>query len=666
MTASARPLLARWIGWFALLCCCATAVANPSSAALQEPNASLNSMQADGETIAATLTVRGATGAIDPATVTAWIDGRSAAVTPAAPTTIPRTTVLAIDTSGSMGETGMAIVRQATRDFLAAVPDDVLVGVVSFSNTAGVDLAPTTDHARVLEWVDGLTAGGNTALYDAVDVAVGVLGDEGERSIMLLSDGGDTVASRFGGQSADDVRRAAAIESLTRGGIRVEVVAFRESTEARAEVLAAFAEAGGGSIFDAGDGAAVAQGFRAAAQALSSQLVLSIEHPGRARGEQRVLVSGSAGATPFTARATIDLGLPPLPTPNATPESDAQALGPPAVFTPPARTLRSFAVPVLASSWILLGAFVLVVATLAPVFRTRKAQRLSVIEAYRSGIAAVPEKAAETSSRVSERAFTAGDRFMRGRRSTTRTLTLIERADLALRPGEWLGVRIASVLLLMAVGYAVLAPRSGLAGVVLGGVAGSLLPAVVLRVLADRRARRFEEVLPDVMLLVAANLTSGFSLLQALDSVAGDAAAPADKEFSRALAQTRIGTDVSDALDSVAVRMGSENLRWTTMAIRIQREVGGNLADTLRTTANTLREREFLKRQVHSLSAEGRLSAYVLMAMPIALGLYMMIVNYDYISLLWQTSLGVVMLAAAGVLLVIGILWMRKIVQIEV
>ncbi|MBC7077871.1 MAG: type II secretion system F family protein [Synergistales bacterium] len=148
--------------------------------------------------------------------------------------------------------------------------------------------------------------------------------------------------------------------------------------------------------------------------------------------------------------------------------------------------------------------------------------------------------------------------------------------------------------------------------------------------------------------------------------MAKDAPEPADKEFARALAQARIGADVSDALDTVAQRMDSENMRWTTMAIRIQREVGGNLAETLRTTAATLRERGYLRRQVRALSAEGRLSAYVLIVLPIGLMAYMTIVNFDYVSLLWTRALGIMMLIVAFILLVVGIFWMRKVVQIEV
>jgi tight adherence protein B len=199
-----------------------------------------------------------------------------------------------------------------------------------------------------------------------------------------------------------------------------------------------------------------------------------------------------------------------------------------------------------------------------------------------------------------------------------------------------------------------------------GVVVGLLFPVLALRFMANRRARKFESVLPDVMMLVATSLSSGFSLLQALDSVARDAAEPAAKEFSRALAESRIGADISDALEHVAVRMESDNMRWAVMAIRIQREVGGNLADTLRTTAATLREREMLKRHVRALSAEGRLSAYILIALPIGILLFSMYSNYDYVSLLWTTTVGLFMCFMGIMAMLFGIWWMRKTVTIEV
>jgi tight adherence protein B len=166
--------------------------------------------------------------------------------------------------------------------------------------------------------------------------------------------------------------------------------------------------------------------------------------------------------------------------------------------------------------------------------------------------------------------------------------------------------------------------------------------------------------------LLASSLSTGFSLPQAIDAVVRDAAHPTGKEFGRALAETRIGADLEDSLDRLAHRMGSTNLEWTTMAIRIQRQVGGSLAETLRTTAVTLRDRESLKRHVQSLSADGRLSAYILIALPIVLFLYMYLTNPSYLALLWTTALGLGMSAFAVVSMGIGIFWMRKTVEVRV
>jgi len=183
---------------------------------------------------------------------------------------------------------------------------------------------------------------------------------------------------------------------------------------------------------------------------------------------------------------------------------------------------------------------------------------------------------------------------------------------------------------------------------------------------ASRRAKKFEAQLPDILTLVASSLSTGFSLLQALDGVARDADDPAAKEFSRALAETRIGADLNDSLEHLADRMDSKNMRWTGMAIDIQRQVGGNLAETLRNTAATLRDRQALSRHVKALAAEGKLSAYILIAMPIGLFFYMLVANKPYVELLWTTMIGLVMTVAGLISMGFGIFWMSKVIKVEV
>ena len=640
-------------------------VAGAPLALAETVDASLSDLRSSDTAVTGTLIIRGdSASVVDPASVSGTLGGQAVNVTVRADDT-QRTTMLVIDTSGSMNASGMVTVRSAVKDFLAKVPADVKVGVVSFADTSGIDVEPTTDRAKVQSAVNALRSDGETSLYAAVQDAVRGLGTEGERSIVLLSDGGDTVTERAGGAAAERKARAAAVTALSKAKVRAEVVAFK-SPEADSSVLEQFAKAGGGSVVAAADRSAVAKAFDAAALTLQSQVPISVARPGGLTGVQELVVRGAAGPDTFVARSDVDLGsraptIEPAPTSSTAgvPGAGARRGG----DTSPEWTWWLLPAALIA---LFLGVFVLVMAILAPMFRSARKERVATIDQY--GLASLRPQAKQQASpsAISESLIQFGDKVMEGRESTTRTMRLLDRADLPWRAGEWFVLRVVAVIVGAALGYVVLSSRSGLVGLILGVLLGLLLPPALLRYLARRRARAFEFVLPDVLMLVATSLASGFSLLQALDAVARDAPQPASKEFSRALAETRIGADVSDALDHMAERMDSENMRWATMAIRIQREVGGNLAETLRTTAATLREREGLRRHVRALSAEGRFSAYILIALPIVLLIWTTISNYDYVSLLWTTVLGLVMCAVGIVTMVIGIFWMRKVVQIEV
>ncbi|MFC7481390.1 type II secretion system F family protein [Luedemannella flava] len=141
---------------------------------------------------------------------------------------------------------------------------------------------------------------------------------------------------------------------------------------------------------------------------------------------------------------------------------------------------------------------------------------------------------------------------------------------------------------------------------------------------------------------------------------------PLSQEFGRALTEYRLGGDLADALERVAARTGNRDLTWALMAVRIQREVGGNLAEVLQTAVETMRERGRLRRHVRSLSAEGRLSAYVLIGLPIVLAVFMFLTRRDYLMPLFTDPLGVVMLLVGVTLLVAGIFWIVRVVKVEV
>jgi tight adherence protein B len=322
--------------------------------------------------------------------------------------------------------------------------------------------------------------------------------------------------------------------------------------------------------------------------------------------------------------------------------------------------------------WVGIGAIFLglggtVVALVAPAYITRHQRRVNSIAVY---VSARPEAVDERTAvqAISASLVGLGEKVMEGRDSTPRTQLRLERADLALRPGEWAVLRAVSVVVGIAGGVFMLhgGPVSTVVGCLLGAVVGILLPGFFLKFAAARRANKFEAQLPDVLTLVASSLSTGFSLLQALDAVARDADEPAAKEFSRALAETRIGADLNESLDHLADRMDSKNLRWTGMAIEIQRQVGGNLGETLRNTAATLRDRQALSRHVKALSAEGKLSAYILLGLPVGAFIYLLGVNRGYVELLWTTGIGMGMLGVGAVQMGFGMFWMSIVVKVEV
>ncbi|WEV76990.1 type II secretion system F family protein [Janibacter cremeus] len=621
------------------------------------PDVSMSDVESRGDSLTGVLTFRGSEVIqVDPGSLTATIDGRERDADVASSTSVQRSSMLVIDTSGSMGVDGMATVRAATRAYLAEVPKDVKVGVATFANTAGVDLRPSADRQQVRRIVNGLAARGETSLYAGVLAAAKALGNDGDRSMVLLSDGADTVSTR---PKIDLVKATKAVRER---GVRVDVVRFRTEDKDTMNALDGFAEAGDGSVLAADDAEAVGDAFQSAARALNSQAPFEITTPEQLSGRHVVRLEGSANGDPFAVERMVTL--------DGSPEAQPDETEPGAV---PAHAEPAASGWLASSPWPWLGAFaigtaifLLAFGTLTPTVRSRRELRLAGIDAY-----VVPAKqwsrreGREESKAISERLVDFGERRMAKRGSTARTMQLVNRADLPLRAGEWYVLCGVAIIVAIAV-FMVVLPGPWLVGVLVGLVVGLIVPQVLLRVLAARRARAFERALPDSLVLVATSLKSGFGLMQSLDAVAQDSAPPVDKEFARALAETRIGTDIADALERLAERMGSQSMAMAVMAIRIQREVGGNLAETLQTTAHTLREREVLFRQVKALSAEGRLSAYILIALPFALFFYMLLVNFEYVQLLWTTAFGLLMSIGALVGITIGIFWMSRVVKIEV
>jgi len=272
--------------------------------------------------------------------------------------------------------------------------------------------------------------------------------------------------------------------------------------------------------------------------------------------------------------------------------------------------------------------------------------------------------AAEAEGRAARTAARWAAQLLRSSNAEQGLARRLELAGIARTPAEWALLGGCACLVLSAT----VAALTGniVIGVLVGVLVGWLGMRLALSIRISRRRAAFSDQLPDVLQLVSGSLKAGFSLTQALGSVVREDTQPSAGEFSRALAEARVGVDVEVALEGVANRMDSDDLRWTVMAIRIQREVGGNLAEVLGTTVGTMRERAYLHRHVRALSAEGRLSAYILIALPILVGGWLLYSDGTYVRPLYTTGLGLLILVSGAVLLVIGAAWMRVVVKVEV
>jgi tight adherence protein B len=241
-------------------------------------------------------------------------------------------------------------------------------------------------------------------------------------------------------------------------------------------------------------------------------------------------------------------------------------------------------------------------------------------------------------------------------------LTLLEQARLPIRPGEL-------SLFVLSGGVVLGAFMAAITSSLLVGAAAVLVsPFLALAYLRRRiavRTRRFEAQFPDALTLIGSSLSAGHTFLRAIQMMCEEAEAPISEEFARVISETQLGDPLVDALDRMAHRLQIRDVDWVVQAIRIQQSVGGKLADLLHTLADFIRAREEIRREIDVLTAEGKISAYVLGALPVGLGLFMQITNPGYLEPMLQ-GWGWVWLTASAVSIVVGMLIILRMVKVEV
>ena len=545
--------------------------------------------------------------------------------------------VLAIDTSDSVKGAPEAAAVAAAKQFVNGLPAGVPVGVVTFSDKARVVQAISSDRSAAVKALAGITGTQHgTALYDAVATASGMFSGSSQHNLVLLTDG-------------KDVGSSASLTSALRTARKAHVGAFTVALGATADrtVLQRIAGSTFGSFFPAVQ-SDLSSIYQSLAKEFSNQFVLTYRSTA-ARGTQ---VSIGASASGGTDTAVVLLPKAPHTVP------------PPAEPGSGTPLLHGNVGMAIALGLTFLALFVIVGLALGVGTKARRERRLSRMmsaspqatpveadESPKQSTGWIPEPLVEVAERVAGKGVVPALRHR------------LEQGELRLQPGEFLLMSLGGLVFGGLLGGALL---SSILFGVLVGVALGATPWIVLMLAVRRRSKALHAQLPDVLMMLASSLRAGHGFLAALDTVAQEVGDPIAGELSRVVAEVRLGRKPDEAMSAMAERVDSDDFRWAAMSVNIQREVGGNLAEILDTVAETVRERDVVRRQIDVLSAEGKLSAWILIALPVVIGLYIAKVNPSYMKLLFTTTIGIVISVGGVVLLVIGMWWLRKIVRIDV
>ncbi len=554
---------------------------------------------------------------------------------------VQRTVILALDASNSMGrDDKFEAAKSAAMAFVKAAPEDVEIGLLTFSKTISVVAEPNTEHGALLAALEGLELTAGTRVYDAIQGSVELAGDTGARSVLLLSDGKDQ-----GNGATIETAIGVALENE----VVVDVVALDQEPASLA-LMTQIADATGGDVISSAP-ESLSSVFTAQAQALATQLLLSVVRPPKASQEEGDLtVTLTANGVDYSDNAVVRL---PLRDQGAVPVTSQE---------------NPFGKPFLwgGSLMLLIGMTALVAATLSGLRQPSLAQRQVAHYSQSPGGFKPPPAPDRSIAKVASdamkgTALSISQLVVRGN-IESKLATRLAGAGLTLTSAEWLLIHSA------------VATAAGLVGLLLRDVTlmvicflvGAAAPWFYLTRRHRKRLAAFHSQLAETLQLIAGGLSAGLSLPQSVDTVVREGSEPMAGELRRVLIEQRLGIDITVALNGVAERMDSRDFAWVVMAIRIQREVGGNLSELLTTVSETLRERDHLRRQVNVLSAEGRISAWILGALPIVMFIYIAVVRPEFIRPLLTEPAGLLMLGGAVALLLAGFWTLSKIVKVEV
>jgi tight adherence protein B len=544
--------------------------------------------------------------------------------------------LLALDRSQSMKGASLSDALRAARKFVDLSGDADRLSLVSFASRAepAISFSSTPSELKAELSGIGVDSEQGTALYDAVVIAVRALAKQPlkGRVLILLTDGAD----RSSRHTLED-----AIAVAKKADIAVYTVGIKGS-QFEPEPLQMLATETGGSFASATTSSDLSEIYTAIASELSRTWLVSYLTAARP-GDEIDLSARLIGVGSVTKTVKLDI-----------PGAPANGSG---------SLLPSFAFSLAGTGLIALVAGLLGLAALIAAASTRKASwvrsRLAphLGETSRARAVGTRERLSAVAAlfHVTESAF--------GRLNVWKRLTrMLERANLPLRTVElvWLIVGVG-----LGLGFVVSLVGFGSLVVLAVMVVGGAIPYLVVWMKMKRRLALFESQLPDLLVTMAASLKAGHSFKQGLQAVVDEGQEPASGEFRRVLTETSLGRPMDEALLEMSERLGSPNFEFVITAVTIQRQVGGSLAQLFDMVADTVRQRQQFQRKVKSLTAMGRMSAYVLVGLPFFLAFFLTMINPDYMAPLFNTRAGNTMIGVGLASIAFGSLMLRKVVSFK-
>jgi tight adherence protein B len=585
--------------------------------------------------------VRAAKAPSNPAVVVNGVGAKVTEVKSAGQADLNIDTVLVIDTS-STSVTRLERIKTAAQRYVAGMQPGERMAVVSSGGVAGVEVAFTSDPARLSEGIAQLVAGGSSVSYEGVITAARLLGEQGVplRNIVLVAASADAGAKRSG-----SVARAEAIDNDA--SVSVAALTSDDFLAGQVGAYQQLANETGGRFSTTGDPDQFSAVTTSLAEGLRGLYRIAIETTQASAGGNVIVDLGSGSMVAGFVPSTLTVGDGLRNTVVATKSSVS--------FLQGGKGLAAA---------LLLGALAAGLAAFAiGSLVVKDAGALdSVLQPY-AGVEDGQDGSALSKNAIFQRAVELTGSIAEKQGMLVKAERMLEQANTPLRAAEALtfysGIVAGSMML------GLLWQRSIL-GLLIVGALGALVPPVVLGQKAKRRKKKFMLQLPDALALLAGTLKAGYSFMQGVEAVSHEVEEPMGSELRRVVTEAQLGRPLDEALDASAERMESPDFAWAVMAVRIQREAGGNLSELLMTVAETMTARQRLRGEVAALTAEGRISAIVLGILPVGLGAILFALNPVYMNGLLTDTIGRVLLGVACVSALIGFAWMKKIISIDI